>query len=140
MTEPEFAECKETDLTTHQSAPVVFAPTDGSHKQIPAVSDLISTDQIDRVSPSSRRTVPTLSASRLAFYLLASTVVASILTQLLTDDEMLIFFGTLSLAIISAWIWAWLRKIRLTLQYFSDTQQSRSDQPLLGELRDARRQ
>jgi len=138
MTEPEYADCTGTelgDLTTPQGAGGTFVPgsSDGKQRQASAEADLISTSPIYRAKLSSRRTVPTLSASRLAFYLLVSTVVASILLQLITDDETVIFFGTLNLAIISAWMWAWLRKIRSTLQYFRDTQQSRPEGPLPGE-------
>jgi hypothetical protein len=97
-------------------------------------------NQVPSVALSNKRTNFSLSESRLALYLLASTVVASTLLQLLTDDEMVIFFGTLSLAIISTWIWAWLRKIRLALQYFRGIQQSRPEQPLLGDLGNARQQ
>jgi len=104
------------------------------------LDDDIREHKVDRPLPYLNMKSLDLSASRLALYLLASTVVASILLQLLTDDEMVIFFGTLNLAIISAWIWAWLRKIRLTLQYFRGTQQSRSEQPHLGELGNARQQ
>ncbi|MGH9936620.1 MAG: hypothetical protein ACREAM_10270 [Blastocatellia bacterium] len=70
-----------------------------------------------------------ISTTRMALYLLTSAVVANILLRLLTDDEVVIFLGTLNLAIISLWIWAWLRKIRLTLQYFRHAQQKKAKKP-----------
>jgi len=70
--------------------------------------------------PVKRREAFRLSETRLAFYMLVSGIISFAILRLLTDQELVIALGTLNLAIIGMWVWAYWSKARLlraTLKY-----------------------
>ncbi|MGH9842324.1 MAG: hypothetical protein ACREEM_26540 [Blastocatellia bacterium] len=71
------------------------------------------TGQTMRGNSTKMRDPLRLSETRLAFYLLVSGIIGFTILRLLTDQEAVIALGTLDLAIIGMWIWAFWSKARL---------------------------
>lgn len=72
--------------------------------------------------PAMRPETLRLSETRLAVYLLVSAAISFTVLRLVTNDEIVLVWGTLDLAIISMWIWAYISKIRLLSAFLKQTQ------------------
>ncbi len=53
-----------------------------------------------------------------------STLAGFTLLSAITEDEIVIALGTLNIAIIGMWTWAWLSKIRSLIQFLKHAQQN----------------
>jgi hypothetical protein len=127
------------DLSLRQSEESVSRPLtcEDNSEQIKAEPDTAIINQANGVEQSIRRPGITLSESRIAFYLLVSAAAGYILLRTLSSDEIMVALGTLNIAIIGAWIWAWLSKIRMLIQSFKNSQQTELARKLPGELGNA---
>lgn len=93
-------------------------------QQVVAEADAPMVKQTPKVERTDKPPPISLSESRIAFYLLVFAVVGFLLSSLVTDQEVIIALGTLNTAIIGAWVWAWMSKIRLLIQSLKYSQQS----------------
>jgi len=79
-------------------------------------SDVTAINQVYGIEQSTKQANSSLSESRVASYLLASSAAGFILLRALTSQEMIVALGTLSIAIIGMWVLALLSKARALTQ------------------------
>lgn len=79
-----------------------------------------------RGNPAKSREALRLSETRLAIYCIVSAVVGFALLRLFTEDEVVLVWGTLDLAVIGMWVWAYISKYRLLA---ASLKQAQSNEP-----------